>query len=146
MMKKIFLGLLIASSLLIAGCNSSKSGTTPTPDGDNTDVNPDTPVTPTDPDDGKITIKFYLDYNQIMVDNCYATYKVDNNSKLTEPTRPTSADAPLPEFPVFKGWSKKQIVDNDADIWNFETDVVNLESGYKTFRLYGYWVATGEQI
>ena len=134
MKKNILLPLLTASLLLISAC-TGKGGQG---GGDNPGGGGgDTPVTPVD--DDAITVKFYLDYNQVSIDNVYATYQVKNNSLLEEPTRPTSSDAPLPEYPVFKGWSEKQIIDSDNDLWNFATDQVNLPSGYKTLRLYGFW-------
>ena len=99
-------------------------------------------VTPT-PDDGKIQINYYLDYNQINTKNTYYTTRVKNGSKLKEPTKPKSKDAPLPEFPVFLGWSRKEIIDDKKDLWNFSTDVVNTEE--TEFNLFGIWVSEGEQ-
>ena len=75
-------------------------------------------VTPT-PDDGKIQINFYLDYNQINTKNTYSTTRVKNGSKLKAPTTPKEKDAPLPEVPVFLGWSKKEIIDDKKDLWDF---------------------------
>ena len=89
----------------------------------------------------KITVNFYLDYNEITANEVYYTYEIKNGSKLKEPTKPS--EGTFPEFPVFKGWSHKEIIDNDADLWNFSKDEVNLEKG-SVFNMFGIWVAEGE--
>ena len=99
-------------------------------------------VTPT-PEDGKIQINYYLDYNQINTKNTYYTTRVVNGSKLKAPKTPKTEDAPLPEFPVFLGWSRKEIIDDKKDLWNFSTDVV--DTNEPEFNLFGIWVSEGEQ-
>ena len=89
----------------------------------------------------KVTVEFYADYNQVLAGNVYFTTQVDNGSLITEkPANPTESN--YPEFPVFKGWSNKEIIDNLDELWNFELDIVVCNSG--TFKLYGIWVAQGE--
>ena len=89
----------------------------------------------------KVTVNFYLDYNHVSKDQIIFTVEVDNGGLISEkPTNPT--EAPYPEFPVFKGWSKKEIIDDINDLWNFESDIVIANSG--VFSLYGIWVAEGE--
>ena len=127
-MKK-FVMLLALTSLMVVGCKGNKSSNT-----DTSNIG----------DEGDITVKFYLDFNQLAVDNVYEEYLVYNNSKLKEPTRPTSEQAPLPEFPVFKGWSTKQIIDDDKDLWDFSKDVINVDDTVTEFKLYGFWASQGE--
>lgn len=89
----------------------------------------------------KVTVNFYLDYNHVSKDQIIFTVEVDNGGLISEkPANPT--EAPYPEFPVFKGWSKKEIIDDINDLWNFESDIVIANSG--VFSLYGIWVAEGE--
>ena len=89
----------------------------------------------------KVKVNFYLDYNHVSDDQIIFTTQIDNGGLITEkPNNPT--EAPYPEFPVFKGWSKREIIDDISELWNFETDVVVANSG--VFSLYGIWVAEGE--
>jgi len=121
-MKKILLVSLMAMTAFMAvGCKKSSSDSE---------------------DDGKIQVNYYLDYNQITAGEIYYSYRVENNSKLQEPDRPT--EGKFPEFPIFKGWSKKEVIDNMDELWNFSTDVMKVKEGIKTFNLFGIWVAQGE--
>ena len=122
-MKK-FLLLFALSSLMMVGCNNNKN--------ENYGK------------EGDISVKFYLDFNALATNEIYEEVLVFNNSKLKEPKRPTAEQAPLPEFPVFKGWSTKEVIDDDKDLWNFTTDTVNVDSGTTEFRLYGFWASEGE--
>lgn len=89
----------------------------------------------------KVKVNFYLDYNHVSDDQIIFTTQIDNGGLITEkPSDPT--EAPYPEFPVFKGWSKREIIDDISELWNFETDIVVANSG--VFSLYGIWVAEGE--
>lgn len=89
----------------------------------------------------KVKVNFYLDYNHVSDDQIIFTTTVDNGGLIAEkPNNPT--EAPYPEFPVFKGWSKKEIIDDISQLWNFENDVVIANSG--VFSLFGIWVAEGE--
>ncbi len=89
----------------------------------------------------KVKVNFYLDYNHVSDDQIIFTTQIDNGGLITEkPNNPT--EAPYPEFPVFKGWSKREIIDDISELWNFETDIVVANSG--VFSLYGIWVAEGE--
>ena len=129
-MKKLSIALSVITSFLgLAACTKTNNGG----NGGNNSGGGN--------EDGKITVNFYLDYNQVSAKNVYTTQSIDNGAKLTKPTDPTSA--PLPEFPVFLGWSYKEIIDNKADLWDFSTDKVQTDE--PTFSLYGIWVAQGEQ-
>ena len=145
-MKKLSL-LLLLTSMFLVGCTGNSSGNNSGNNGGDTPVNPsggdggdDTPVV--DPT-VTITVNFYQDYNQVAAKNVYMSMGVANGSKLTKPADPTTSN--YPEFPVFKGWSKKEVIDDVKDLWNFDTDVVAVTSG-KTLNLYGIWVAKGEQF
>ena len=122
-MKKLAL-LFLLSSLSIAGCSCNSNG-------EEIIIDPDLIV----------TVNYYVDYNDLMAKEVYHTETVKNGSKLTRPTDPTEGH--FEEFPVFKGWSKKEIIDNDSDLWNFSKDKVAVEVG-STFNLFGIWVAEGE--
>ena len=135
-MKKLSLLFLFASLSLI-GCTNKKSEPSDKGDdkgGDGGDV---TPIDPT----LDITVNYYLDYNQVATKNIYISSTVKNGSKLERPANPKTA--PFPEFPVFKGWSKKEIVDDTKDLWNFDTDIVSVTTG-TTLNLFGIWVAQNE--
>ena len=121
-MKKLFLTLflLASSGICLAGCNRSGGGG--------------------DGDEDLITVKFYLDYNQVAAGEIYDTQYVKNGSKVKEPTKPT--ESPFPEFPVFLGWSKKEVIDDKKDLWNFSKDKVKTD--IDEFPIYGIWVAEGE--
>ena len=133
MKSKIIIGLLASTLILTTGCfkrNRNSSGGGGSGGGDTSEY------------DGKIGVSFYLDYNQITAGVVYETYRIENHKKLTKPADPT--EAPLPEFPVFKGWSQKEIIDNDDDLWDFDKDVMDVPEGYRTFNMFGIWVAEGE--
>ena len=135
-MKKLSIALLVMASFLgLAACGNNSGGGSGGGGSGGGDSGGGTE------DDGKIQINFYADFNQLNSKNVYHTYRVENGSKLTKPADPTTA--PLPEFPVFLGWSVREIVDNKEDLWDFSTDVVQTEE--KTFNLFGIWVAQGEQ-
>lgn len=129
---------LLASMAFLSACDNSSGGGGGGNSGDSQD-------------DGKITVSFYIDFNyanankewNISGGNSLETYdvqRVENGSKVTKPADPTTA--PFPEFPVFLGWSKKEVIDSKSDLWNFDTDTINTET--KTFSLYGCWAAEGE--
>ena len=87
-----------------------------------------------------VTVNYYVDYNAIIAKEIYATETVKNGDKLTKPADPTTI--PFPEFPVFKGWSKYEIVDDASKIFNFDKDVCL--STTSTLNMFGIWVAQGE--
>lgn len=121
-MKKLFIPFLFALSFSLGACG----------------VNPDpSPIDPTQ----EITVNYYLDYNQIVSKNIYLSVTVKNGSKLTKPADPTTPI--FPEFPVFKGWSSKEIIDDAKDLWDFSKNTVRVTDG-TTFNLFGIWVSTGE--
>ena len=91
--------------------------------------------------EGEITVNFYVDYNQKIVGNVYYSTTMENGNLITD--KPEDPTEPLyPEFPVFKGWSYKEIIGSDEDLWDFSTNVV--KSKNNTFDLFGIWVAEGE--
>ena len=119
-MKKFALTLLAVgmTAMMVTGCNKNKKN------------------------NQKVTVNFYLAYNEITSKEVYYSYEVKNGSKLKEPERPEKGT--FPEFPVFKGWSHKEIIDNDADLWDFSKDKVQVDEGISTFIMVGIWVAEGE--
>ena len=119
-MKKLVLTLLVASFATIGVAACKKKSTS----------------------NNKITVNFYLDYNEIASGEVYYTYEVKNGSKLKEPPTPTQGT--FPEFPTFKGWSHREIIDKDEDLWDFSKDVAKTEEGYSEFNMFGIWVAEGE--
>ncbi len=126
-MKKLLLSLFVLSSIGLAACigggkKSDKSGSSEW--------------------DGKIEVIFYQDYNQIRIKEVYTSYRVENHTKLTKPADPTESN--YPEFPVFIGWSRKEIVDNTEDLWDFENDTLDVKDNVKEFVLFGQWVAEGD--
>ena len=140
-MKKLLFALIALSSMTLAGCkgfdlNPNKNSSSSENESGESSESID--------GEGDYIVKFYLDYNQLAVDNIYYQYRTDNNVLIKKIADPTSDKAPLPEFPVFKGWSTKQVPDDESDLWNFDEDVMNVPTGYYTFRLYGFWVAEGE--
>ena len=120
---KIFKLGLLATPLLLTGCNNSSDDS-----GEEVDT--------------RVEVRYYLDYTFEDADQTYATLKVENGSKIGQPLEPQNA--PSKEFPVFVGWSKKPIIDDTADLWNFDTDTVNVDEGVKTFAIYGIWFSQGE--
>ena len=135
-MKKLLL-LSILSLGLLVGCTNTNNPSNNQSDSDDTsNVSSSEPII-----EKKVTVNFYLDYNHVSNDQIIFTTQIDNGGLITEkPANPT--EAPYPEFPVFKGWSKREIIDDVNDLWNFETDIVVANSG--VFSLYGIWVAEGE--
>ena len=123
-MKRSYLLLSLLSLTLLVGCNKSgKSSEEPLPF------------------EGEVTITFYADYNQKIVKNVYYECTVQNGELITDkPNKPS--EAPFPEFPNFKGWSSKEIIDDDKDLWDFSTDKVISKTA--SFELFGIWVAEGE--
>lgn len=125
-MKKFSVTLLVMTSFLgLMACNHSSGGGGSSGGGD----------------ENKITVNFYADYNQLNSKNVYQTLKVNKGSKLNKPTDPK--EAPMPEFPVFLGWSYKEIIDDKKDLWDFSKDKVEVDE--PIFNLFGIWVAEGEQ-
>ena len=136
-MKKIAL-LFIAPALmcLLAGCKiNGKKDNSGGEEGSNSSESSMPIDTSYD-----VTVNFYTDYNNTYYKNRYHQTIVKNGSLITDvPKTPT---APSPDFPVFKGWSEKEITDDYAnDIWNFSTDKVVKDINSPTLTLYGIWAA-----
>lgn len=87
-----------------------------------------------------VTVNFYIDYNNTHYKLRYYQTTVKNGSLITDvPANPT---APSEDFPVFKGWSTKEITDDyENDIWNFATDRVQQASTNLVLDFYGIWAA-----
>ena len=135
-MKKIKV-LLIAPALLtlaIMGCKKNNNNSNSENSGDNSSSS--IVIDPT----LDVTVNFYIDYNNTHYKLRYYQTTVKNGSLITDvPATPT---APSEDFPVFKGWSTKEITDDYAnDIWNFSTDKVQQESTNLVLDLYGIWGA-----
>ena len=131
-MKKLSLLLVGLATIALTACIQKKNPSGNSNSGDTPSINPNL----------DIVVNFYLDFNQVDAGNIYETKTVKNGSTVEAPTTPTSAQAPMPEFPVFLGWSKKEIIDDKKDLWNFETD--KIETFGTKYSLYGIWVSQGE--
>ena len=134
-MKRLSLVILsIASAIALVGCSctAQPNGNSGGGGGSNTSTS--------NVNKNDITVNFYADFNQVLSKNVFQSYTVHNGDKLTKPTN--NPEAPYPEFPVFLGWSAKEIIDDKADLWDFENDYV--DTAGKTWNMYGIWVAQGE--
>ena len=141
-MKKQLLSLL-SLSLILAGCtgwdnlpNNSSNSSNNSSSSQTSSSSSSTIV------ERKVTVKFYLDFTLVAAGDVYYTVEVDNGGLIpAKPDDPT--ESPFPgEYPVFKGWSRKEIINDDADLWNFATDKVVANKG--EFAIFGIWVAEGE--
>lgn len=141
-MKKLLFALLTLSSMVLVGCK----GYDLNPSNKSSNSSEDTSKESSSSIDGEgdYIVKFYLDFNQFAVGNIYYQYRTDNDTKVKKIANPTSDKAPLPEFPVFKGWSTKQTLDDESELWDFDNDTMHCEPGYYTFNLIGFWAAEGE--
>ena len=133
MKKKIVLLTLLAFPLLV-GCNSKSGGGNQ--GGEGGSGGGDEPVVKEE-----IKVYFYLDYNQKPIGNVYHTCKVEKGGLITDiPDDPTE---PLyPEFPRFLGWSTKDLIMNEDDLWDFTVDRVNVKTN--SIDLFGFWAAQGD--
>lgn len=144
-MKKIqtLCALALMMTLLTTGCFNNKKKNESSGDGEqSSEVSSETSSsTSSTIIEKKVTVNFYLDFNQLEAKEIYYTTEVDNGGLITSlPPTPTVSN--YPEFPVFKGWSKKEIIDDINDLWDFSKDTVVANSG--TLNLFGIWVAEGE--
>ena len=135
-MNKLVLLSILSLGLLVGCTNTNNPSNNQSGSDDTSNVSSSESII-----EKKVTVNFYLDYNHVSNDQIIFTTQIDNGGLITEkPANPT--EAPYPEFPVFKGWSKREIIDDVNDLWNFEADIVVANSG--VFSLYGIWVAEGE--
>ena len=94
-------------------------------------------------------ILFYLDYNHADEENPYFKAEwyfgvpidreqlVDENgNKLVDPK---DSQASYKEFSHFIGWSMHPVIDDEADLWNFETDVKVKDERGSYLQLFGIW-------
>lgn len=132
-MKKRFIPLFLLLPLVFTGCANSKKGE----EGKDGEDGGDTPS------EELVTVNFYLDFNQKPAKIIYYTEKVSFGSKITKPADPAS---PIdPAYPVFKGWSTKEIIDDEKDLFDFNTKLTEDNVSYtKIFEVFGIWVAQGE--
>lgn len=140
-MKNLFI-LVTALALLVTGCkknNNSNKGSSEESEEESTTSS--TYYGPTD-----LFVAFYLDYNVADFDHPYYSYKTNQGQLLTPPpTTPTREDATDPTYPIFKGWSVHTVIDDDADLWDFSKDYVEL--GTRTYLyLYGIWEAEEQPV
>lgn len=139
-LKKLGLITLLASASLLSVCGGCSNSNKDNSSGTTSEEVPD----------GKVKVTFYVDWNATNSPEVtwrttndgvvYQSVIIDQNTKVAKPADP--ATPPQAEFPVFLGWSRKETIDNKQDLWNFDTDVVNVDGKY--FSLFGIWVAAGE--
>ena len=134
MKKNLLLISLLSLTLLFTGCTRDGGGNTGSNSGNNTGAsNPTSTSQDTTVD---ISVTFYVDYNDVTATGVFATQVVKNGDKITNPGTPS--EAPFEEFPNFLGWSAKEIIDDDADLWDFANDIVSVSIGNK-LSIYGIW-------
>ena len=119
---------LLAFSLISCG-GASDPGTSTSSGASDTSIDYDTDV----------TVNFYADYNMAVDGTTFKVVTVKNGQKLENPGTPQVV---LPEFPVFKGCSTHEIINDLKYLWDFDKDVVMTSK--PTLNLYGIWVAEGE--
>ena len=132
-LKKLGLLALLAISPMVgltacSGCSSDSE-------------NESESVDPGDIPEGYIRVFFYVDFNQPNTGECLEHQDVLPDSLITAPVTPYAVSE---DFPVFLGWSAKEVINDKKDLWNFSSDKVNTENGENTFSIYGIWVAEGE--
>ena len=134
-MKKLSLLFLIPAlgAMLLTGCKKNK------PSGESSEESSSISSIIIDPT-LDVTINFYKDFNYTHYKVRYYQTTVKNGSLITDV--PPTPEAPSEDFPVFKGWSLKEITDDyEHDIWNFATDKVAVDSNSPTLSFYGIWAA-----
>ena len=131
-MKKLIIALCLATSLFMVGCKKNNK-----PSSDSSDTTTEESIDPS----VVVTVNFFLDYNDVSVTGRYYRCQVNAGSLITDvPPKPTTP--PMPEFPTFLGWSKKEVINDSKDLWDFSKDIVPSKS--TVLNLYGIWVAQGE--
>ncbi|MBE6135877.1 MAG: hypothetical protein E7181_01240 [Erysipelotrichaceae bacterium] len=127
-MKMRKLILLPALALLLTGCNNG----------------PKTPskYDPSNPKERDFKINCYLDYNHYDPDNPYyvAWWDFDvpfskDDIQLKDPDT-----VPDPFYPVFKGWSRHALVDEDQYLFDFNTPISEEEAVGGYIELFGIFV------
>ena len=139
---KAFCISALVISFLVAGCFNNRNNKNSSGGGDNSSADSGSSSSSSvSIIEKKVTVNFYLDFNQLEAKNVYYSTEADNGGLISQgPPTPTASN--YPEFPVFKGWSQKEIIDDVNDLWDFSKDVVVANSG--TLNLFGIWVAEGE--
>ena len=138
-MKKKLLTLLPVLLLGLSACGGNKSSS-----GGGGEGSSERPTTK------DAVVLFYLDYNHADEENPYfkaAWYfgvPLDRDQLLDEGGNklvdPTDDKASYTEFGKFLGWSLHPIVDDEKDLWNWETDTKERDDRGKYLQLYGVWV------
>ena len=128
-LKKLGLITLLASASLLSAC-SGCSNTNNDSSGNSGDI-----------PEGYVRVFYYVDFNQPDSGEVYYTHDYELGSKIDKPETPSVPD---PAYPVFLGWSYKEVIDNKDDLWNFDTDTLTMPYGGNMFNIYGIWVAAGE--
>ena len=137
-MKKNIFKLLPVLLLGLTACGGGNSSSSGGGDSGNTPTTKDAMIT------------FYLDCNHADEDNPYFEapwyfgvpidlnqLEDENGNKLVNPK---DSEASYKEFGHFLGWSLHPVIDDEKDLWNFETDVKEKDERGKYLQLYGIWV------
>ena len=122
-MKKLFIPLLVALPMLMVACKGSGSSSERSiPEGE------------------RITVTFYVDFNQKIAKNVYEREIYTWGDKIAKPADPA---APLdPAYPKFLGWSLKEVIDDAGDLYDFNTKISDeFVDSFMTIDLFGIWVA-----
>ena len=150
-MKKLICTILCLTSMLFV--SSCKKSNKPTPSDSEPGTTESSPAesggneseeeeeSQTIIDGMPVTVYFFHDYNHANAKDALLTVQSKNGELISEHPNDLT-ESYYEEFPVFKGWSKKEIIDSEDDLWDFEHDVV--QSYTSTLRIYGIWVAEGE--
>lgn len=137
MKKRILFSFLFVLPLLMTACFKNNKSSS------NNSSGGESQSSTSIPDKDKITVTFYVDLNQKIAKNIYSQSVLTWGDKITKPADPTEALDPA--FPVFKGWSLKDVIDDDSDLFDFSKPLSEeFVDSYMTVDLYGIWVAEGE--
>lgn len=121
-MKKLFLPLIITLPFMLMACKDNNSSSRSIPEGE------------------QITVTFYVDYNQKIAKNAYETYILTWGDKIKEPKKPEQTLDPA--NPTFLGWSLKEVIDDQKDLFDFNTKISDdFVDSFMTIDLFGIWVA-----
>ncbi len=128
--KKLGLITLLSAASLLAACTG---GTTSSSSAQSSSAAPYV---------GTVKVYFYIDFTQPDSGEYYDMKEIQNGNVVAAPSNPTTPK--FEEFPVFLGWSEKELISSKDDLWDFSKDIVNISEGETSFSLYGIWVAQGE--
>ena len=148
-MKKLLCTLLCLTSMLfVASCKKNKPTSESEPDSrtsrqvESSEVESESSEESQTIIDGlPVTVYFFHDYNHSTTKEALLIVQSKNGELIAEHPADLT-ESYYEEFPVFKGWSQKELIDSEDDLWDFEHDVV--QSYTSVLRIYGIWVAEGE--